>query len=62
MYVDFIKWAVVNIPGLRSVDIRSLVGDTLRICAYAYNPSHVKGMWDLLLYPKYDLKLLCLWI
>lgn len=44
MYVDFIKWAVINIPGLRSVDIRSLVGDTLRICAYVYNPSQIKGI------------------
>jgi hypothetical protein len=40
MYVDFVKWLVVNIPGLRSIDIRSLIGDTMRIVAYAYNKNN----------------------
>ncbi|XP_063932430.1 uncharacterized protein LOC135144334 isoform X2 [Zophobas morio] len=27
MYVDFIKWAVVNFPGKKKIDIRTLLGD-----------------------------------
>eukprot|EP00122_Pirum_gemmata_P016967 Pgem_evm1s15876 len=35
MYVDFLKWAAVNFPGKRSIDIRSLLGDLpLRLVAY----------------------------
>ena len=43
MYVDFCRWLIVNIPGLKSIDIRSLVGDTLRIVAYSYN-KNIKSM------------------
>eukprot|EP00124_Ichthyophonus_hoferi_P005009 Ihof_evm2s639 gene=Ihof_evmTU2s639 len=41
MYIDFCTWNMVNFPGLRSVGISSLIGDSgVRLIGYCVNRDH----------------------
>eukprot|EP00123_Amoebidium_parasiticum_P012939 comp21672_c0_seq1/m.30498 comp21672_c0_seq1/g.30498 ORF comp21672_c0_seq1/g.30498 comp21672_c0_seq1/m.30498 type:complete len:1017 (-) comp21672_c0_seq1:48-3098(-) len=43
MYVDFVKWTLCNMPGMGSVDLRSIVGDNpMRLIGYVL-PADYKG-------------------